>query len=87
MACSCGDLLDCLQNLLPDVPTSAEGCSTLLATILAQGSPYFSALTSFPFVLGHEIVGIIVVEGDNRLVGILTKMDLVDHLTHHITAS
>jgi cystathionine beta-synthase len=26
----------------------------------------------------------IIVEGDNRLVGILTKMDLVDHLTHHL---
>ena len=29
----------------------------------------------------------IVVEGDDRLVGILTKMDLVDHLTQHIAAS
>ncbi len=34
-------------------------CGSDLATILAQGSPYFSALTSFPFVLGHEIVGTI----------------------------
>jgi threonine dehydrogenase-like Zn-dependent dehydrogenase len=34
-------------------------CGSDLATILAQGSPYFSALTSFPFVLGHEIVGVI----------------------------
>lgn len=34
-------------------------CGSDLATILAQGSPYFSALTSFPFVLGHEIVGVV----------------------------
>jgi threonine dehydrogenase-like Zn-dependent dehydrogenase len=34
-------------------------CGSDLATILAQGSPYFSALTSFPFVLGHEVVGVV----------------------------
>jgi threonine dehydrogenase-like Zn-dependent dehydrogenase len=32
-------------------------CGSDLATIRAEGSPYFSPFTSFPFVLGHEIVG------------------------------
>lgn len=32
-------------------------CGSDLATIRAAGSPYFSPFTSFPFVLGHEIVG------------------------------
>lgn len=32
-------------------------CGSDLATIGAKGSLYFSALTSTPFVLGHEVVG------------------------------
>lgn len=31
-------------------------CGSDLATITAKGSPYFSPLLSYPFVLGHEIV-------------------------------
>jgi threonine dehydrogenase-like Zn-dependent dehydrogenase len=38
-------------------------CGSDLATIRAAGSPYFSALTSFPFVLGHEVVGDVVETG------------------------
>jgi threonine dehydrogenase-like Zn-dependent dehydrogenase len=38
-------------------------CGSDLATIQAQGSPYFSAMTSFPFVLGHEVVGDVVETG------------------------
>ncbi len=38
-------------------------CGSDLATIRAAGSPYFSALTSFPFVLGHEVVGDVVEAG------------------------
>lgn len=34
-------------------------------------------------LFANNSVGI-VVEGDNRLAGILTKIDLVDHLTHHL---
>jgi len=34
-------------------------------------------------LFANNSVGIIV-EGDNQLAGILTKMDLVDHLTHHL---
>jgi threonine dehydrogenase-like Zn-dependent dehydrogenase len=34
-------------------------CGSDLATLQAQGSPYFSAFLSFPFVLGHEIVGVV----------------------------
>jgi len=32
-------------------------CGSDLATVAAKGSPYFSPLLSFPFVLGHEVVG------------------------------
>jgi threonine dehydrogenase-like Zn-dependent dehydrogenase len=38
-------------------------CGSDLATIQAKGSPYFSAMTSFPFVLGHEVVGDVVETG------------------------
>ena len=34
-------------------------CGSDLKIITCQGSPYFSPFTSFPFVLGHENVGII----------------------------
>ncbi len=34
-------------------------CGSDLATVRAEGSTYFSPLTSTPFVLGHEIVGVI----------------------------
>lgn len=32
-------------------------CGSDLATILSKSSPYFSPLTSPPFVLGHEVIG------------------------------
>jgi threonine dehydrogenase-like Zn-dependent dehydrogenase len=32
-------------------------CGSDLATITAAGTPYFAPLTSFPFTLGHEVVG------------------------------
>jgi threonine dehydrogenase-like Zn-dependent dehydrogenase len=38
-------------------------CGSDLATIQAKGSAYFSAMTSFPFVLGHEVVGEVVATG------------------------
>ncbi|HWN81410.1 MAG TPA: alcohol dehydrogenase catalytic domain-containing protein, partial [Candidatus Udaeobacter sp.] len=38
-------------------------CGSDLATIQAKGSAYFSAMTSFPFVLGHEVVGEVVAVG------------------------
>ena len=38
-------------------------CGSDLATITAQGSPYFSPLTSTPFVFGHEVVGLVVETG------------------------
>ena len=39
-------------------------CGSDLATLCASGSPYLSPLTSMPFVLGHETVGIIDEVGD-----------------------
>ena len=39
-------------------------CGSDLATITAKGSPYFSPLTSSPFVLGHEVVGEIAEVGE-----------------------
>jgi threonine dehydrogenase-like Zn-dependent dehydrogenase len=38
-------------------PLMAGICGSDLATLTAQGTPYFSPLTSFPFVFGHEVVG------------------------------
>ena len=40
-------------------------CGSDLATITAQGSPYFSPLTSTPFVFGHEVVGIVDETGED----------------------
>ncbi|HET9581424.1 MAG TPA: alcohol dehydrogenase catalytic domain-containing protein, partial [Gemmatimonadota bacterium] len=34
-------------------------CGSDLATVTAQGSTYFSPFVSTPFVLGHEIVGVV----------------------------
>ena len=34
-------------------------CGSDLATVTCQGSPYFSGITSTPFVLGHEVVGVV----------------------------
>lgn len=38
-------------------PTLSGICGSDLATVCAKGSPYFSPLTSTPFILGHELVG------------------------------
>ncbi|MBM3946993.1 MAG: alcohol dehydrogenase, partial [SAR202 cluster bacterium] len=32
-------------------------CGSDVAVLTAEGTPYLSALVSFPFVLGHEVVG------------------------------
>ncbi len=34
-------------------------CGSDLASITAEGSPFFAPLTSFPFVFGHEVVGMV----------------------------
>jgi threonine dehydrogenase-like Zn-dependent dehydrogenase len=42
-------------------------CGSDLATITAEGSPFFAPLTSFPFTFGHEVVGRVVeAGGDGR---------------------
>jgi threonine dehydrogenase-like Zn-dependent dehydrogenase len=42
-------------------------CGSDLATVTAEGSPFFAPLTSFPFTFGHEVVGRVVeVGGDVR---------------------
>ena len=55
------------------IQTRVSGiCGSDLATITAKGSPYFSPFTSFPFVLGHEIVGDVASVGsavDNMSIG------------------
>ena len=38
-------------------PLLAGICGSDLATITAKNSPYFSPLLSYPFTLGHEVVG------------------------------
>lgn len=40
-------------------------CGSDTATITCKGSPYFSPLTSTPFVLGHEVVGVVEECGDD----------------------
>ncbi len=46
-------------------PVLSGICGSDLATITAQGSPYFSPLTSTPFVFGHEVVGVVNETGEN----------------------
>src|SRR4051794_21602882 len=38
-------------------PTLSGICGSDLASIAAEGSPFFAPLTSFPFTFGHELVG------------------------------
>lgn len=40
-------------------PRLAGICGSDLATVCAMGSPYLAPLTSMPFVLGHELVGVV----------------------------
>jgi len=44
-------------------PRLAGVCGSDLATIAATGSPYLAPVTSMPFVLGHETVGLVVETG------------------------
>jgi threonine dehydrogenase-like Zn-dependent dehydrogenase len=39
-------------------PILSGVCGSDLASICAEGSPFFASLTSFPFTFGHEVVGI-----------------------------
>ena len=43
-------------------PTLSGICGSDLGTLSAESSPYFSPLTSPPFVMGHEIVGEVVTD-------------------------
>jgi threonine dehydrogenase-like Zn-dependent dehydrogenase len=38
-------------------PRLSGVCGSDLASIAAEGSPFFASLTSFPFTFGHEVVG------------------------------
>jgi threonine dehydrogenase-like Zn-dependent dehydrogenase len=40
-------------------PVLSGICGSDLASIAANGSPFFAPLTSFPFTFGHEVVGIV----------------------------
>lgn len=40
-------------------PRLAGICGSDLATLCAKGSPYLAPVTSLPFVMGHELVGVI----------------------------
>lgn len=40
-------------------PLLSGVCGSDLATICCKGSPYLAPLTSMPFVLGHEVVGVV----------------------------
>jgi len=45
-------------------PVLSGICGSDLSAICAKGSPYFSPLTSTPFVPGHEVVGVVEEVGD-----------------------
>lgn len=47
------------QEWVRVIPRLSGICGSDLSVICAKGSPYFSPLTSTPFVLGHEVVGIV----------------------------
>lgn len=47
------------EHWLRVAPTLAGICGSDLATISAKGTPYLSPVTSMPFVLGHEVVGVV----------------------------
>lgn len=52
-------------------PRLAGICGSDLATICAKGSPYLAPLTSMPFVMGHEVVGVITeIGGEVRAHGV-----------------
>jgi threonine dehydrogenase-like Zn-dependent dehydrogenase len=40
-------------------PLLSGVCGSDLASIAAEGSPFFAPLTSFPFTFGHEVVGVV----------------------------
>ncbi len=40
-------------------PVLSGVCGSDLASIAAEGSPFFAPLTSFPFTFGHEVVGVV----------------------------
>lgn len=46
-------------------PVLSGICGSDISTILCQGSPFFSPLTSTPFVLGHEVLGIVAETGSS----------------------
>jgi threonine dehydrogenase-like Zn-dependent dehydrogenase len=44
-------------------------CGSDLGTLSSENSPYFSPITSPPFVLGHEVVGVVAEDNGNFAVG------------------
>ena len=44
-------------------------CGSDLGTLSSENSPYFSPITSPPFVLGHEVVGVVTEENGDFAVG------------------
>jgi threonine dehydrogenase-like Zn-dependent dehydrogenase len=51
------------QQWVRIAPRLAGVCGSDLATICATGSPYLAPVISMPFVMGHEVVGLIVEVG------------------------
>lgn len=47
------------QEWVRIAPRLAGICGSDLATLCAKGSPYLAPITSMPFVMGHEVVGLI----------------------------
>lgn len=58
-------LVDVPEPRLPNeywlrvAPTLTGICGSDLSTICAKGSPYLSPVTSMPFTMGHEVVGVV----------------------------
>jgi len=50
-------------------PLLSGVCGSDLSTLSAQSSPYFSPITSPPFVMGHEVVGVVAEDGNGFRAG------------------
>ena len=66
------------EVLEPDLPTPewvrlkpllSGICGSDLGTLSSENSPYFSPITSPPFILGHEVVGVVTEDNDGFSAG------------------
>lgn len=66
------------QKWLRVAPKLTGICGSDLSTICAKGSPYLSPVTSMPFTMGHEVVGVVTEIGSA-----VTRVKLGDRIIMH----